>query len=669
MSAYRLKAFTGGIPKLDPRLLPDFAARDATNVFLTSGRLDPMLEPLDVASARSGDVQSIYRMYDDTNSVWLNWSEQVDVAESPVFVENGFRICFASPDFEPRQTDLALASSGSPYPGAWYVLGVTPPITKPTVSSVTGGSGTPVSRSYVYTFVTTWGEESAPSPAATIFNGTPDGTWNLSIPDVAPPNVYNISATTWAAGKLRLTVDSVFGLRAKERILIAGLAPVSLNNSFRVDSIDTVNKYVYIVIADPGTITDGAGTATRQAPHNTTGMTKRVYRSITTAEGTDFFLVGDNIAVATTTFADNVTVIGEPIPTTGWAMPPANLEGLVVHPSGSMAGFVGNDLYLSEPYAPYAWQIANILTLDFKIVGIGQFSQSLVVGTEGRPYVVTFADVSAASAQKVDEAWPCLSKRGVVSFSNGVYFPTNLGLAYVGNSGTQLITKEMYSQRDWAAVQPSTFNACQHDNRYYAVYEVDNQRQILVISPTEGVSNINLTPGAIFADREDGQVYIAFNAFVSRLNGHIGFTVPFSWVSKEIVLNNPENLGAAKIDFDSQLDIDEVIEINNANADIAALNATIFAGDIEGSVDTMMLNSQIVNDDDLLTPLSLAGIRYLSFTLFADNELVFNKEVVSNAIFRLPAGKKYSSFWIQISGTAAVKSVLIGGTPMELKNV
>jgi hypothetical protein len=54
-------------------------------------------------------------------------------------------------------------SRGGPYPSGCYVLGVTPPVAAPTVTP-SGGVGSTVTRVYVYTFVTPWGVDSAPSP-------------------------------------------------------------------------------------------------------------------------------------------------------------------------------------------------------------------------------------------------------------------------------------------------------------------------------------------------------------------------------------------------------------------------------------------------------------------------------------------------------------------------
>lgn len=670
MEVRRIEGFSGTTPKIDRKLLQPSAAQNATNVFLTSGRIDPMTAPKNVQLLDKADPKTIYRMFDANKSIWLSWQEQVDVAESPVYVENGFRIAFTSPEFEPRQTDLNLASSvgdGSSYPSAWYVLGVTPPITAPTVSSVTDGSGTNVTRTYVYTFANQWGEESAPSPASTVFAGLPDGIWNLTLPDTAPANSYTISDVTYATGQLRLTLNTVFGLRAKEKITLSALQ-ANLNASWRIASIDVANKYVFITMTNPGTITDTAGVATRDAPHNTTGMTKRLYRSVTNAEGTAFYLVKADIPAVTTTTTDTATVIGEVLETLEWAMPPADLEGIVTHPSGCMVGFRGNEVYISEPYAPYAYKLANVQVLDFPAVGMGVFAQSIIIGTQGKPYLLSFVSPETATPQKIDQNWPCVSKLGVVAFNGGVYYPTTVGLAFVGDGGAVLVTEQYYSQREWVTVNPDSFVAGYFDNRYYAAYTKNEVTQILVISDKEGVTTVNSPASTLFPDRESGSIYLAFGNFIALLHAPDGITTEFSWTSKEFIVPDPVNLGAAKIDFSNTVDPEALQALKDANAAAVISNSSML-GDLTGLPGFTPVSALEVNASGLTSMLDTDLAPFVTFTLLVDNAPYFQKVVTDTKVFRLPTGRKYDRYAIRLSGTTPVTSVVVGDTPITLKRV
>ena len=673
MTAQRITNFTGTTPKLDPRNIPEVAGQQATNVFLTSGRLDPMLKPLKITTTRSSAVKTIYKIYGNNASHWLSWNEQVDIAESPVYVVNNSRIAFASPSFEPRQTDYTLATSATPYPAQWYVLGVTPPLSAPVFSSVSGGSGATENRSYVYTFVTKWGEESAPSAPMSIQTQFLSGTWNITLPDVAPANSYSILAAAHASGVVTLTLDTTFGLRALECITFNGvLGMTDVNNlSFRIKSVNNSSNQVTISLTTSQTYISG-GVATRDAPHNVTGMLKRVYRTVTTTTGTNYYQVGSDITAATTTFADNHTVIGGQLVTSGWAMPPADLTGLVTHPSGSVVGFVGNQMYMSMPYSIYAWPTAQTNTLDYPIVGLGVTGQSIVVCTEGRPYTVTFSDPAAASAQKIDQDWPCLSKQGIVQLNKGVFFPTTLGLACVGGLGVTLVTETMFAQRDWAKLKPSTFIGSSYDSMYYAFYDDGIAQQIMMISPSIGVTHINQPLTAMHKDSLHGEVFVAYDGFIYQLNANIGVYAPYLWQSKEFVLPNPVNLGACKVDYNGTSSKVDLEALDNLNIATRISNQAVLSGVLgtQARVNGTALNTIAIdgsNLDDLHQASSMNSGYYISLSLFANGELIFNTQVTSPEVFRLPAGLKYDNYSVMLTGTAPVKSVVLGGTPLSLK--
>src|SRR5688500_11742327 len=129
----------------------------------------------------------MFRMEKDGNEKWLAWNVEVDVAQSPVAGSTSRRFYYTG-DGEPRTSDFDLATAGAgPYPSGCFVLGVAPPVSKPTVTPG-GGTGSSATRAYVYTFVTQWGEESRPSPASAVATGRVDDVWALSNLDTAPPN-------------------------------------------------------------------------------------------------------------------------------------------------------------------------------------------------------------------------------------------------------------------------------------------------------------------------------------------------------------------------------------------------------------------------------------------------------------------------------------------------
>ena len=654
MPAVRLSSFGGAVPRVEPRNLTETAATEAINVRLTSGRIDPVYYQ-DAVAACKDEAQTIFRL---PNALWLSWTEDVDVALPATAGDSTYRFYFTSDAFEPRVSNAALAGSTSP-PDSWYVLGVTPPVTKLTTTP-SGGSGTLESRTYVYTFVTQWGEESAPSPAATIVSGYPSGTWALSGMDVAPTNTYTISAAVWSAGVLTLTVNTTFGLRAGEYITLSGLAPASLNTTHKVASAATTTVTIALA-ADPGTITDQSGTATRVAPHNTTSMRKRIYRSVTVGTDTKYYYVKE-IAVADTTASDDVGAdIGEELPTTGWVMPPVGLRGLLALPSGAMVGFSDNRLCYSEPNSPYAWPTTYQLISDYSIVGIGAFGTAVVVGTAGTPYVAQGVTPESTTMARISELWPCLSKRGVVSFGGGVFFPTKIGLAFVSAAGPQLATAQLYSQYEWDSVNSETFHAATYNGLYYTTRTAGDTTDILVIAPSGWVTTYNITTDVLYTDPSQGRLYYVSGTDVLELEPTEGVTLPYSWKSKTFVTAVPMNIGACRIDATFSMTPAEQAAIDAANLALAPAILADTTGLFNASVfNAVTVNGQTVNP----TPTPSES---LQFTLYADGDVFFTKTVVDNKVFRLPAGKKYDTYAFRIAGNVPVQSIVLGETADSLR--
>lgn len=668
MKAFRIPFFGGMVPRSGRRVLSDSQAQVATNVRLTSGQIEPLYDTALVDAPGVTGLLSVYKMVQGGLDFWLGWAADVDAAKGPIAGDETNRTYFTGAG-EPRVTNFALATDDEPHPDGWYVLGVTPPVTAPAVSHA-GGSGTAIDRSFVYTFVTQWGEESQPSPASTIVTGKVDGTWTVASMDAAPPNSYNITAAVWAAGTLTLTVDSMFGLRAGEYVTLSGLAPAALNTSWEVASVPSATS-ITITMADPGSITDQTGTATRDAPHNTTGMTKNIYWSESTVSGTQYQLVLSGLAVADTSedVAGNTTP-EEEIVTTDWEMPPVDLAGILFHPSGAAVGFTKNQVCFSEPYSPYAWPLLFRFTVDYDVVGIGIFGTTVVVATKGHPYIAAGIDPQSTVLNKVDQPWPCLAKRGVVSYGFGVMYPAPHGLVMLGGNGPEVITAGLYTQEQWEELEPSTFRAAPYGDRYVATYDAGGiSRQLVIIDRGEfaSVTTANKSCDALYGDRQTGTLYLLAEDEVHEWDAAASTFLTYDWMSKEIVSPDVFNPGAAKLDADFTLSPEETAALEAAREALIDANEAIITAatwDAEGSLSAI---GEYEIGGVSFDPISDASTEELQFQLWINNELKFTKQVTSSRAFRLPGGYKADALAIRITGNVKVLAAVVGETMQSLR--
>ncbi|HEX5362329.1 MAG TPA: hypothetical protein VFW49_14780 [Fluviicoccus sp.] len=163
MATLKLIQFSGEIPRLIPRLLPDTAAQRAENVRLDDGGLTPIRKPrLDHVVAGVSPIETIYKH----GSEWLAWDTVVHAAPGPVAQD---RLYYTGDGVPKMRVGTTI-----------YPLAMNPPTVALTAALGGAGSGDIITRLYVYTEVTDFGEESEPCPISNEVNWQPGNTVTLS---------------------------------------------------------------------------------------------------------------------------------------------------------------------------------------------------------------------------------------------------------------------------------------------------------------------------------------------------------------------------------------------------------------------------------------------------------------------------------------------------------
>ncbi len=192
MTPIRLATFAGAALAPHPKLLPDAIGVASVNQKPGRGDLRPLKAPAPRATVGAGR-KTIYRMGRDIVSdteYWLSWTTPVSVVRGFNTADTGERTYYTGDGF-PKWTDNTMALGASP-PTAWRALGLPAPASAPALAAAGGSSTQTETRVYVYTYVNDIGEESAPSPSATI-NCKPDDTVTISSLAAAPSGSYGIN--------------------------------------------------------------------------------------------------------------------------------------------------------------------------------------------------------------------------------------------------------------------------------------------------------------------------------------------------------------------------------------------------------------------------------------------------------------------------------------------
>jgi hypothetical protein len=169
--AIDIHKFGGVAPALTPWKLPLGMAQIAENINPDSRTVKPWNDVIvDATGFTAGATTTIYRfgrsLISDV-SYWFQWAYDVDVVKGPIIADTAERT-FWTGQGAPKWTNSTLALTSAPYPAAYRDLGVTRPVTAPTMT-VTGSATSNDYQvvGYAYTNVTAYGEESAPSAICT----------------------------------------------------------------------------------------------------------------------------------------------------------------------------------------------------------------------------------------------------------------------------------------------------------------------------------------------------------------------------------------------------------------------------------------------------------------------------------------------------------------------
>lgn len=195
---------------------------------------------------------------------------------------------------------------------------------------------------------------------------------------------------------------------------------------------------------------------------------RRIYRSV---NGLYLFVTESDNAGHDFEFVDDKPAewLSEELPSTNWDVAPKEITGAVNLPNGMTAAFVGRDVYFCVPFRPYAWPIEYIQTVEYPVVGLGVIDTTLVVLTKGTPYFMQGGSPESITAVKSDLQQACVSAQSIVSINGSVFYASRDGLIRLSPSGSSIVTGDIISREVWAEKYvPSSILAFGYNGCYVA---------------------------------------------------------------------------------------------------------------------------------------------------------------------------------------------------------
>ena len=622
--------FSGIAPRIAPRLLPATLAQEALDVKLWSGELRPHYAD-EILQYIPSNIQSIYRYkWKNQNYHWLMWNKDTNVAKSPMYDDENNRIYFTNEGgFFVTDSSLLLDqdyNTGYLPEGSWYHTAIPQPGQSDIWVSGGTGSGDVESRSYVFCYVRQW----------------PDGTIDVGKSSGPLKNLNDRS---------RYTVD----VRPGQTVAMSMEDPLLTHYNGVVRGINKIYIYRSEVTS--------AGQAVYSYVDQFDVNTERVTNNPNAVWKTNYYEYTDS---------KPNTSLGEACPSIYWDPPVDGLKGLVSLQNGLFAAYKDSTVYVSDWNAPHAWPYEHSVTIDYPIVGLGSFGNTIVVCTEAAPVLITVTDPTKPTTRAIQENCPCVSAGSIVSTRNGVIFASTNGLVLINSASPTFITEKIITQDEWLPLHPESLQAAFLNNTYYGfftnptekaagfLFDLDSYTYSTVYNSivSSGMVYTSQPTKIIYNDVEQSQLYVCYplenktqyslNSFGtdSRINKS------FRWRSKVNV--SPQGLFTLSC-----------AQVNFTKLSSLKPEPPVWEGRLAGSALGMVyVNKQPVNGWCKTNTIELYDKTV--FNYYVDGKLRFTKNIVDSKPFRLPSGFRGETVEIELKSNSHVHSVILASSMGEL---
>lgn len=375
-----MSSFGGLVPRRSDHALPAVSATVAHNVKLRNGRIEAWHDPS--FFGRAVDNAASFYIFD---CCLLSWTSNVCVAE----LGAGFPTAF----LVGRTEDLEAVTVDNCQP-AYYALSMMTPRVPPVVFADEYCGRDYDVRSYVYTYVNKFGDESPPSPASNV----------VTVKDGAAVEVSGIPVPD---AKYGITHVNIYRTATGFRVVSGGATQ------------EKSTDFLYVT-----TIPVSAGGLVDATP--LTGLGPVLDTAISTMR-----------------------------------CPPTGMSNLVsIDAHIRLAATKGNTVYMSANAQLMNWPVEYELTLDSRIIHMGQKDQQLYVTTETTPYIIKVPCDGLPQVRDLGYRFPDVaegSNCGAVMTPHGFVYSSWFGLVLLlPNGDYRIITSSWFSEDDWRAMNPAS---------------------------------------------------------------------------------------------------------------------------------------------------------------------------------------------------------------------
>ncbi len=423
-----------------------------------------------------------------------------------------------------------------------------------------------------------------------------------------------------------------------------------------------------------GTWTLGSLPATYTTP-SAPIVALEIYRTSIGTSSVSYRYVGE-VALGTTSYIDTLSnallAFRSPLPSTWWDPPVPGLMGLIRHPSGSLAAFVNNTVYLSEPWYPHAWPIPYAYTVPHAIRALAVLRDAIIIFTTGKTWYLVGSHPSSMVLIEGAASYTVPSNRAIANTMDGLVVGTKDGLLFLSEDVNGNLSDEILELEEWRQYYSNALEVAANDREIVVFFNTSKslllyrQAQNKFASTFISIYNIR----HVLSIKSTSDIWYEASPVPGRLDLYLSNTFnngrrEWQWGSNTIRLIQPENLGVLYIEG-RELTVAE----SGVSGDLyQEYNDERWAA---GRLDTLAdyaLAGQAVADfpyssAEPLPPLQPLGgeplwwvggpapgasaLNYLRVRVFADDNLRYDQYVSLNRVHRLPSGFRAINWRIEL---------------------
>lgn len=270
---------------------------------------------------------------------------------------------------------------------------------------------------------------------------------------------------------------------------------------------------------------------------------------------TEFFLVA-TVPVSFAGYTDtHEEPLGRSLQTVDF-YPPA--EGLQIGgetQSGSLVGWIDNEVWFSERNAYHAWPLKARMSFPYKVGAVCVCEDTVFVLTDHASFVISDSidcrDSTCRPVQEAKDAYPLCSRRSCVVLPNAVLYSSTEGLVLLGaDTSSRIVSSLAFAKDDWIALGPNSMQI--ETTESYLFLLTDQAFLVWELALDEfgllpdNLTSLDFTPDQLIIDENDDLFFLLDDTVYKFDAGHSYMRMRWRQAPQEVL---DETMSAVRLDY------------------------------------------------------------------------------------------------------------------------